>query len=214
MGNGPSLSKMDLSLLKNEITFGLNRIYLMFDKIDFVPTYYVAINELVLEQFSEEIISLPSPKFLNWNRRQLFGLSDDRVQYLKIRLPVIDNFGTDLTKPLCVGATVTYIALQIAYYMEFEEVILIGVDHSYEEQGTPNTTEIRTGEVDKSHFAPNYFPKGVKWQLPDLRHSEYAYSLAKDAYLLDGRKILDATVGGRCPVFRKVDYYSLFSIRS
>jgi len=47
IGNGPSLNKMDLSFLKNEITFGMNRIYLLFDKWDFTPTYYVSVNPLV-----------------------------------------------------------------------------------------------------------------------------------------------------------------------
>ena len=32
IGNGPSLKQTDLSKLKNEITFGMNRIYLLFDR--------------------------------------------------------------------------------------------------------------------------------------------------------------------------------------
>ena len=35
IGNGPSLNDMDLSLLKNEYTFGLNRIYLLFNKLNY-----------------------------------------------------------------------------------------------------------------------------------------------------------------------------------
>src|SRR3990172_5759675 len=64
LGNGPSLSKMDLGLLNNEVTFGLNRVYLLFEQMQFMPTYYVSINELVLEQFSSDIQALPMPKFL------------------------------------------------------------------------------------------------------------------------------------------------------
>ena len=33
IGNGPSLRSMDLSSLKDEVTFGMNRIYLLFDKM-------------------------------------------------------------------------------------------------------------------------------------------------------------------------------------
>ena len=55
VANGPSLLKMDLGLLRDEITFGLNRIYLSFGSTDFRPSYYLAVNELILEQFSNEI---------------------------------------------------------------------------------------------------------------------------------------------------------------
>ena len=38
IGNGPSLKQTDLSLLKNEFTFGLNRIYLLFPELGFTTT--------------------------------------------------------------------------------------------------------------------------------------------------------------------------------
>ena len=94
--------------------------------------------------------------------------------------------------------------------MGFHEVVLVGVDHSFVEKGTPNIVETRESEIDQSHFAPNYFPKGVKWQLPDLQHAENAYALARDTYAHSGRRIIDATVGGKCPVFEKVDFDTLF----
>jgi hypothetical protein len=71
--------------------------------------------------------------------------------------------------------------------------------------------EIRTAEQDQSHFHPQYFPKGAKWQLPDLLRSEIDFSLAKNAFETDGRKIYDATIGGKCEVFEKVDYSSFFA---
>jgi hypothetical protein len=213
MGNGPSLARMDLAPLKDEITFGLNRIYLLFDHLPFTPTYYVAVNELVLAQFVDEIRALPIPKFLNWNQRRHFAPGDPDTCFLKTRLGLADAFGRDLTKPLSSGGTVTYVALQVAYYLGFDEVILIGVDHNFADKGTPNKTEVRTQARDDNHFHPNYFPKGVKWQLPDLMRSEMAYALAREAFEQDGRRILDATVGGQCPAFEKVSFDALFPAR-
>jgi len=46
--------------------------------------------------------------------------------------------------------------------------------------------------------------------LGDLETSELAYRLAKYHFEQDGREILDATVGGKLQVFKKVDYQSLF----
>ena len=57
---------------------------------------------------------------------------------------------------------------------------------------------------------PNYFGKGVKWQLPDLDTSEVGYIMAREAYAKAGRQVVDATVGGKLTIFPKVDYNSLF----
>ena len=210
IGNGPSIAEMDLSPLKGEFTFGLNRIYLAFDKLSFRPTYYVCVNELVLEQFADEIDALDIPKFLNWSRRKHFDFSAATTNFVKLSLSISDDFATSFNLPIFSGGTVTYVALQIAYIMGFSEVILIGVDHSFSDSGTPNKVEIREAVVDKNHFHPNYFPKGIKWQLPDLRRSEQAYSLARTYYEKDERRIIDATKNGKCTVFEKADFSSLF----
>jgi len=119
------------------------------------------------------------------------------------------KFSRNITGRLWEGATVTYVALQIAFYLGFREVILIGVDHSFTTKGKPNETVISQGD-DSNHFNPQYFGKGFRWQLPDLETSELAYRMAKEEYAKDGRKLVDATVGGKLTVFPKVDYQRLF----
>lgn len=209
LGNGPSLRSMDLAPLRREVTFGLNRIYLLFEQMGFTPTYFVCINELVLEQFGAEISRLPMPKFLNWNRRGLFERTDPSLAYVRLRLGLRDGFGEDLRRPIFSGGTVTYAALQVAYFMGFHEVILIGVDHAYRERGVPNAVAVRQQPQDADHFHPEYFPKGSRWQPPDLLRSELAYGLARRVYERQGRRILDATVGGRCPVFERTDFTAI-----
>lgn len=210
LGNGPSLKLTDLRLLKNDVVFGLNRIYLLHNTSPFRLDFHVCVNELVLEQFSKEISDLKIPKFLNWNSRKRFARNDPNTLFVNLSFGIFDFFQKDITKPMCAGGTVTYIALQLAYYMGFSEVVLVGVDHNFVDKGIPNKTETRKTEQDLNHFDPNYFPKGVRWQLPDLQRSEMAYCLAREAYNKSGREILDATINGKCPVFRKVDYFSLF----
>lgn len=210
LGNGPSLGGMDLSVLQDEITFGLNRIYLLSEKYPFLPTYFVCINELVLEQFAEEIQSIPSPKFLNWNRRKNFDFKDNSISFVKVSNRINDFFNRKFSAAFSSGGTVTYMALQIAFIMGFSEVVLIGVDHSFKDKGTPNKVETRASVSDPNHFHPNYFPMGVKWQLPDLIRSELAYTLARQVFENNGRKIIDATVNGQCPVFEKADFHAIF----
>jgi len=208
--NGPSLKKLDLHLLRNEITFGMNRIYLLFEELGFNTTYYLCSNELVIEQFRDDIAGLKMPKFLNWNRRNLFVESPENF-YFKIRYGLNYRFNQDITQRISGCGTVTYVCLQLAYYMGFQEVVIIGADHDFTEKGTPNTFEVRTESEDRSHFHPNYFPKGVKWQFPDLHRSEVGYRLAREAFEADGRKIYNATAGGKLEIFERLDYLSFFN---
>ena len=120
-----------------------------------------------------------------------------------------DHFTRDARRHLWPGATVTYVAMQLAYHLGFRQVILVGVDHSFTTQGRPHEAVVSHGD-DPNHFSPQYFGKGFRWQLPDLETSEIAYRLARRAFEADGREILDATVGGRLTVFPKVEYLSLF----
>lgn len=210
IANGPSLAQTDLGLLKDEITFGMNRIYLNFDSMGYPTRYYLAINELVLDQFAPEIAPLNMPKFLNWNSRDRLDREDDGTHYLRLKLGLYDTFVSDITEPLCSGGTVTFAALQVAFYMGFQEVVLVGLDHRFAATGAPNEVQVRVEANDKNHFHPNYFPAGSRWQLPDLRRSELAYALARLAYEADGRVILDATVDGACTVFEKADLSAVF----
>lgn len=207
IGNGPSLKHTDLSKLRREKTFGVNRIYLAFPELGFTTTYFLSVNSLVIEQCAQEIRALPIPKFLSWRSHRLIEpTADTMFLYTTYTLP---HFQTDARRRLWEGATVTNVALQLAFYMGFETVILIGVDHNFTTQGAPNTTVVSQGD-DPNHFHAGYFGKGFRWQLPDLETSEQAYTLARQTYAAAGRQVLDATVGGKLTVFPKVDYDSLF----
>jgi hypothetical protein len=207
IGNGPSLKQTELSLLRNEYTFGMNRIYLMFPELGFNTTYYLSVNSLVIEQCAKEIHSLTMPRFISWRSHNLIRPDEDLV-YLHTTYTG-PRFARDARGRLWEGATVTYVALQLAFHMGFKQIILIGVDHNFITQGKPNTTIVSQGD-DPDHFHTDYFGKGFRWQLPDLETSERGYRMAKGAYCKAGREVLDATVGGRLTVFPKVNFNSLF----
>lgn len=207
IGNGPSLKQTDLSKLKHEATFGMNRIYLGFPEMGFETTYFLTINSLVIEQCANEIRSLRMPRFVCWRSHNVIGTALD-LNFLHTTYTG-PKFSTDARGRLWEGATVTYVALQLAFHMGFETVIMIGVDHNYTAQGQPNTTVVSQGD-DKDHFHAGYFGKGFRWQLPDLETSERGYRMARQAYEAAGRKVIDATVGGKLTIFPKADYNSLF----
>lgn len=102
----------------------------------------------------------------------------------------------------------TFVALQLAYFMDFSDVVLVRVDHRFRRSGPANRLVTMTG-ADPDHFDPKFFGAGVEWQLPDLMASERSYRIAKQAFEADGRRIIDATVDGSLRGFPKVDFDEL-----
>lgn len=212
IGNGPSLRQTDMSKLRNEVTFGMNRFYLAFPEMGFATTYFVLVNDLVIEQSQDEVLALDMPKFICWRSRRFFKPDFDPASHnlnFLYTTGTSPHFQGNAAGRLWEGATVTFIALQLAFHMGFSQVILVGVDHNYVTKGKPHMPITSEGD-DPNHFHPNYFGKGFTWNLPDLETSEIAYQMARQAYESNGRQVLDATVGGKLTVFPKVDYNSLF----
>ena len=208
IGNGPSLKNTNLKKLENEFTIGMNRFYMAFPELGFSTSCLLTVNDLVIEQCARDLRSLSIPTFVSWRGRKWVAPATNlHYLYTSYNLP---RFSGNAEGRLWEGATVTYVAMQLAYYLGFKQVILIGVDHNFATKGTPNTTVTSTGD-DPNHFNPGYFGKGFRWQLPDLDTSEIGYTMAREAYQRDGREILDATVGGKLTIFPKVEFESLFN---
>ncbi len=206
LGNGPSLAGADLSMLRDEFVIASNRIYLHPACKQWSRWYYCAVNPNVIEQFASDIRDLPALRFLAWeHRRFLPGCRDT----LWLRTRHEPRFSFDLTDAMWQGATVTYVSLQLAFYLGFTDVVLLGVDHHYDRAGQANKLVV-SEESDPDHFADDYFGAGVRWQLPDLSQSELAYRFARLAYEQEGRRIRDATEGGKLEVFPKVRLEELF----
>jgi hypothetical protein len=167
--------------------------------LGFEPTYLVCVNRLVLEQSASDLSNVRSPLFVTWQNRRLLRGGNPILLYARPE----PMFATDPTQTgIWEGGTVTYVAMQLAYYMGFQRIVLVGVDHNFVTGGEPNR-EVVSGGDDPNHFHPGYFGKGFRWQLPDLAKSEIAYGMARQAYASAGRSIVDATVRGKLQVFPK-----------
>ena len=198
LGNGPSLKDMPRELLEKYPTFGSNRVYLLDG---FTPTYYAAVNPLVVKQFANEINKMDCEKYI--------------TEKLSSRIPgsiPLNNVGCNLfsfrpDKYIWEGFTVTYVLLQLAFWKGFDEVGLLGVKHEYTFTGSPNQLLNAKGP-DLNHFAPDYFTDGMIWNAPDLERSENAYRIAHQVYSDAGRGIINLTPGTKLEVFPKGDYLS------
>jgi hypothetical protein len=202
--NGPSLLKTDLALLRDQYCFGLNKINLLFDRSDFRPSCIVAINPFVIAQNAEFYRTTPLPLFLDSDGH---GVVPGRPNVVFLHRGRQVRFARDVSVSFYDGATVTFVALQIAYHMGFRDVALIGCDHNFAEKGPANKTVV-SGNRDESHFDPRYFAGGVQWQLPDLDHSEVAYILARQAFSEAGGSLVNATVGGKLEILPRISLES------
>ncbi len=204
--NGPSLNRMDLSPLRREIVIGLNKIHLGLNRFDFHPRYVVAVNPRVVEQARDGLSSLSAIRFIG--ARAAKYLPEDAFTY---HVPVLDPphvFSRDLTVGFREGGTVTHAALQVAYWMGFAEVVIIGMDHRYSFEGAPHESRFMEG-ADPNHFSPDYFA-GQTWDNPDLERSEASYAEARRVFEAEGRRILDGTPDGACNIFEKTNFGAHF----
>ena len=204
IGNGPSLNKTNLSLLNDYHVFGLNKIHLIFDSHKLQLSYHVAVNPLVIEQIDEVLQKnvFNCPSFLSFHGSKKFTYDKNKI--LKINTSGSWTFHHSILEKINEGYTVTYVAMQIAFFMGFKNVFLVGVDHNFQQSGNPNEQQEFKGD-DVNHFHPDYF-KGMQWHLSDLEGNEASYSLARHQFHAFGRNIYDATIDGKLNIFQKIDF--------
>jgi len=219
IANGPSLNSINFEHLKQFVTIGANRIYLLYDRCDFRPTYYCLEDHMVAEDNAAEISSLESsvmfiPKDLSYcisgNRNILYTNLVRRYKGAK----QISSFSTDFSEKAYWGGTVTYYALQLAYYLGFKKVYIVGLDHSYSRPDyAKGKNKITSQGADVNHFDPRYFGKGKRWHAPDnlVDRMETSYRIAKKVFEESGRQIINATPNSKLgeDVFPKIDFGSI-----
>lgn len=207
--NGPSLNLIELSRLRNYHCIGLNKIYMLFDRINLDLTFHVAVNKLVIEQSRNEFRKLDCPSFLSYQTAKQYIKDAGNIHYLYCEHRAEPRFSRVYDEPIWEGYTVTYVALQLALFMGFRNVFIIGLDHSFQAKGKPN--ELQALETDdNNHFDSRYF-SGCQWHLPDLEGSEVSYTMAKFAFERSERGVFDATIGGQCSIFQKLPIDEAFT---
>lgn len=225
LGNGPSLNKVDIQKLQNEISFGVNSIFLMTKTNGFKPTYYVVEDNLVFQENKTEIdnyigVLKIMPKVyadqLN-SGDECYQFDMDTLFYSKNKK---DRFGVPYFNcspdpVFYCGQSVTYINMQLAYYFGFSEVILVGMDFSYQKPSDhhQNGNHIKSEGDDPNHFHKDYFGKGKTWKDPRLGRVLRSYMRAKFEFETAGRKILNGTAGGELEIFDRIDLNSVWGAK-
>lgn len=137
IGNGPSLNDTDISYIKDEFTFATNYFYKSKQYKILQPTYYLLLDGGFFQEKSEilnEIISeiSASTLILNYKGKKKVENCEDSLKtiyYLYQRLfPHKKLQCVDASKNMTIGLNVVIGCIQMAIYMGFKEIYLIGTD--------------------------------------------------------------------------------------
>lgn len=214
IGTGPSLSIEDLELLKGEVTFGTNRIYELFEKTDWRPTFYINQDSDLIRTYSDRIKMVPSViSFLPIDFDELFIGDNYRFFVLRHKeyYPYLAPFSKDISKQVCQGFSVVYGAIQIAVYMGFTEIYLLGVDHNYSISRDAKGRPIREESSSKN------YPIGMNEysnmnNLPRVQESTLAFEKAEKVSRRMGFRVYNATRGGKLEAFERCQLEDIVKI--
>jgi len=224
VGNGPSLNDMNLDLLENEDSIAMNRIELIYPKTKWRPTYYIFCSSNCGDsrwgkKWSKSVINASNEtktQPLIWDRYKstIENKSEDKLPedtiYLKSfsENPVgNDNcFSTNAEERLDKSGTSMNVALQLAYYMEYDEVYIIGCDSNWKTA----TNTMNTDEGDINHFHEDYHAHIGDGSREFWRMNTTHLTAAKH-YKVAGKKIYNAGYNSAINAYEKINYESLFN---
>jgi hypothetical protein len=208
VATGPSLNLNDVEMLKNEICFSCNSIINIFEKTDWRPAYYVVVDSNFYKNFKNDIIIKKNklryffhPFQFNYNDSNSYPLRfwrnwclwpyEWRLIHGKWRHPRMGlNTYSDIVYE---GSSVIHVCMQLAFYMGFNEIYLLGTDCNYFGEQKHSKTVSYNMPVHTNN--PEDMYKGL------IADYKYAKKIANEK----GIKVYNATRGGMLEVFERVN---------
>lgn len=207
VATGPSLTVEDLQLLKKEVCFSCNGIVKWFDRTDWRPDYYMMFDKDVYMKLKTDIEHNANnlPNFYHpydWDfkgeisrpyilkRTSWYTASEYffLCKYMGWKV----GFSKDVSRFINRGGNVVHSIMQLVYYMGFKEVYLLGCDCNF--------------------LGDNIHAAGMDYKLSGNTDGAFLnhliledYKKDKEIFEADGRKIFNATRGGKLELFERVE---------
>jgi len=201
---GPSLNFEDLDKISGEYSFGMNSILKILDKTKWKPTFYgiqdfnvyVKMEEFILNYSSDNILIADSiTNKTNVLPKSFIGFKLDFYGHKYISKRPKYRFSSNASSVVFDGFSITYSLLQLAVYMGFKDIYLIGCDCNY----SPNPEKqhfVSSGHVDPNATIMGKFQNG-------------AFVKAKQYCSKHHVNVFNATRGGCLEVFERVNLDSI-----
>lgn len=233
VGTGPSIKSQNLLPLKNETVFSLSRFYHhehyklikpkyqvfsglilhphVFEKKNLPYDFY---HEAEMKIISDEIFTHCGDKNLI-NTNQLFN--KHQVNYIAPYAGINDihKIGIDLTQSIFGYYVISELAIQIALFMGFKEIYLLGLDHTWLKEVINNRKfdhqfyPLNTGILGKKNLSEFNIKvqSGITFQKLITMYSGFhnGYNALKEYGETKGIKIYNATKGGMLEIFERIE---------
>lgn len=228
---GPSINDMDLTVLKNEYTMGVSCFYLHKDISIIQPQYYCCAQYGYGKKITKEVVRKHmeimertignAQYFFSAHERELIeanqlfeGKKVNYYYYKYWNFPLELYEEVDLCSAIMPVFSVPVLGIQLAMYMGFKEIYLLGVDHDYIITNKYSYFYDRKdsvfGDTDPTADADSNITISFSESLDDMCNLWNNYRILKKIADKKGIKIYNATKGGILDVFERVDFQSLF----
>jgi hypothetical protein len=220
IANGPSLNDMDLTPLKNEITMGCNAIYKKFGAWGFKTNYLVMEDMEQTELRAREYEKIDGVcKLAAIHNAYAFKMSSD-IRYFNAGArsaayywtDLYPRFSDDFASVVYMGGTVTYIMLQLAYFMGCDPVYIIGLDFDYGQlpdlfpPGKIAITEDNIHLVRGLHADADYYKVGDVIGVPFVKKQKESFECAAKYYQSNNRRLYNASARTKLDCIERCDY--------
>lgn len=207
IATGPSLTMEDIESLKNEKTISMNSICRLYTETDWRPTYFAVQDNYVFKNL-QDIIRLHKevPVFISDNIWKRFKREREWIEFPTDTLyhaydmklgKYYAKFSDDAYDIVYDGYSIAYSCIELAVYMGFKEIYLLGADCTY------------FGE--KEHFVESGVEdRSRKYATPKLI---VGYEKVKEYADVHGIKVYNATRGGVLEVFPRIELKDVLADR-
>jgi hypothetical protein len=229
VGNGPSIKRQDLTVLKDEITFVTNWFAIHEEYEEINPNFYCIISHEIFggweePSFNKELYDLMMTKtthttkffpFIFKNYVVSNYLFENHNTYYVLYEPkaskqtwITGQINLNLSKPLLSSQNVVSgLCLPLAYHMGFREIYLLGCDCDY---GISHEGDKRNYFYDFNKSMPGPSHEFLMNSWGDGGPMFQSYDIVKRMFERKACSIFNATKGGRLEIFPRVDFGSLF----
>ncbi len=223
IGNGPSLRRTPLDLLRGEHAIAMNRIAMLYDRTFWRPTFFVCtttnvrrpawkrdilrtidlnVSTFAWDQLRDDIGDRPNLHWLHCTHgNEITAAAPD------------DWWSDDITQRVCKFGTSMLPAMQIAFYLGFTEIYVLGADLGFQRTTAQRLLD-RLGlerladRLDRNHFTPTYDTPGLDADRLEINMLA-AHRLIAAAAKRRNVRVYNATLGGRLELYPRVDLRSV-----
>lgn len=218
VATGPSIAGKNLSFLKNEFTISLNLCPLTLDLYGIMPNVNIVADKMQYPKYKEIFKALTyntkTIKVIIASACETFpqDLIDKNTIFFPKKLQQdTPSFSENSIKDgFSRGKTVAFDAIQLAFYLGFEDVFILGMDlgNKYDWGKNGHCYEIVRNKKFKNFKFANSNDKMITRGLPG--HPEYwdyicsCMKLARESFEKKGRRIFN-DISSKLEVFDKID---------